>query len=485
MSVRSRFRLKSLGLAPRLVALAVLLASLAGGSIAFSIISSARTALRDEILEAHLALADMMAAQISEYVSDVRAEALDLAERPEVTSAFAMNDFTVLNDQLAKWQTRRQDKIDSFAIYSIDSIDGTPLANSRATRSSVAVASSINAISRAQAVETGQPVIGRALLSKTSGTPIVPIYVPVHSASGNVEGVFCATLSLEGLTRSLVSLQLAPNSRRSVMDNVTGDVLVSEDPTKILTSFTTGRNAASQAARNGERGTMENTRSVGEATLAAYTPVPDLRWAVLLQEPSSDAFAPIDGMTRQALIWVSAAMLLAGLLAAGLALTMVRPLRKLRTTAERMASGDLGRRTGVRSGDEIGALGHAFDRMAEQLQDSVEELTRQALSDTLTALPNRVLLRQRLENAIACGDHLALLVMDLDRCCRGWWASPSTWMVGWSPSASASALPEFPSTGLTRIRCCAAPTSRCTWRSTQAREGRCMRRSTIRTRPIA
>jgi len=120
-------------------------------------------------------------------------------------------------------------------------------------------------------------------------------------------------------------------------------------------------------------------------------------------------------MTRQALMWVGTAMLLAGLVAAGLAASMVRPLRALRATAERMAGGDLGRRTGVRRGDEIGDLGHAFDRMAEQLQDSVAELTRQALSDNLTTLPNRVLLRQRLEQAIASAHHVALLVMDLDR----------------------------------------------------------------------
>ena len=160
---------------------------------------------------------------------------------------------------------------------------------------------------------------------------------------------------------------------------------------------------------------MENVRSDGEATLAAYSPVPGLPWAVFLQEPSTAALAPIEAMTRQALMWVGLAVLLAGLVAAALAATMVRPLRRLRATAERMAGGELGRRTGVRRGDEIGDLGHAFDRMAEQLQDSVEELTRQALSDSLTSLPNRVLLRQRLEQAIASADDVALLVMDLDR----------------------------------------------------------------------
>ncbi len=67
----------------------------------------------------------------------------------------------------------------------------------------------------------------------------------------------------------------------------------------------------------------------------------------------------------------------------------------------------------MHTADEIDDLRHAFDRMAEQLHDSVEELTRQELSDNRTALPNRVLLRQRLEQTIATGGPLALLVKAL------------------------------------------------------------------------
>ena len=57
-----------MGLAPRLVALAVLVASLVGGSVAASVISSARAALRDEILGTQLVPADLIAGQIAGYV---------------------------------------------------------------------------------------------------------------------------------------------------------------------------------------------------------------------------------------------------------------------------------------------------------------------------------------------------------------------------------------------------------------------------------
>ena len=411
VTIPARFHLPQIGLAPRLVALAVLAASLAGGCVALSIISSARTSLRDEILHSHLVMADLMASQIASYVAEVETVTHDFAMHPDVRRAVESGDFDTLNTELAAWQANHRDKIDGLAVYSTD---GTMLATAHTNRVLVGGQNSNPELIQRVAA-SGQPARGLPLRSRTTGHPIIPIYAPVQAPGGHVEAVFAATLSLDSLTTALLSVQLAPHSRVSVTDNATGLTLVSEDLTRILRSETSGRNAASQLARAGERGAIENVRSDGEPTLATFSPVPGLAWGVLLQEASAQAFAPIESMTRQALVWVSLAMLLAAGIAASLAVSIVRPLRQLRTTAERMAGGDFGRRTAMRRRDEIGDLGRAFDRMAEQLQDSVEELTRQALSDNLTSLPNRVLLRQRLEQAIASERELALLVMDLDR----------------------------------------------------------------------
>jgi diguanylate cyclase (GGDEF)-like protein len=403
-------RMPHIGLAPRLIGLAAVAACLAGGTVAISVISTARQALRDDILQTHLIMADMVASQITQYVGSVENDAIDLAQRPEVLAAVQANDLTSVDPQLMHWLSNRREKVDSLSIYSTQ---GVMLATARANHT-LGATTAANAAIIQHVAATGETVQGQPLRASSSGAAIVPIYAPIRSDSGNVTAVLSETLSLDLLTRTLLSLQLTPGARISVHDRTSGVTLVNEDPRKILTTDTTGRNAASRASRAGERGMMESARSNGEATLASFAPVVGPDWTVLLQEPSSEAFAPIELMTRQGLAWLGAAMLLAGLVAAGLAMSMVRPLRTLRTTAERMANGDLGRRTGVRPGDEIGDLGHAFDRMAERLQHSVEALTHQALSDTLTTLPNRVLLHQRLSRAIASGDDLALLIIDLD-----------------------------------------------------------------------
>ena len=71
---------------------------------------------------------------------------------------------------------------------------------------------------------------------------------------------------------------------------------------------------------------------------------------------------------------VLGAVLLAGLLAFGLARVTTRPLEELGTAAARVASGDLGTVIEVRSQDEVGRLAGAFATMTEDLRDYVGQL---------------------------------------------------------------------------------------------------------------
>jgi two-component system OmpR family sensor kinase len=71
---------------------------------------------------------------------------------------------------------------------------------------------------------------------------------------------------------------------------------------------------------------------------------------------------------------------LAALFLGGLALFVLtglalRPLRRVTATAEEIAAGDLGRRTNVRSQDEVGRLASAFDRMIGRLEEAFSRVT--------------------------------------------------------------------------------------------------------------
>nr|WP_205861048.1 diguanylate cyclase [Planosporangium flavigriseum] len=74
-----------------------------------------------------------------------------------------------------------------------------------------------------------------------------------------------------------------------------------------------------------------------------------------------------------------AVVVLAGLLSVAaawwLARSTVRPLTELSRAVDRLASGDLGIRVPVRTGDEVGRLGTTFNRMAREMQDYLQALT--------------------------------------------------------------------------------------------------------------
>jgi diguanylate cyclase (GGDEF)-like protein len=98
---------------------------------------------------------------------------------------------------------------------------------------------------------------------------------------------------------------------------------------------------------------------------------------------------------------------------------MLRKFRALLRAADRMRSGDLKARTGIRHGEEeLSQLAHAFDDMANALQQREQKLQEQAISDPLTGLYNRRYLSEFLPRELARSGRnttpVAVILIDLD-----------------------------------------------------------------------
>lgn len=114
-----------------------------------------------------------------------------------------------------------------------------------------------------------------------------------------------------------------------------------------------------------------------------------------------------------------------------------QPLLRLHRLSQNVIeTGNYSLRADVSSQDELGQLGDAFNRMLSQieqrdlmmekqvsqrtleLQKLAEEFRYRALHDTLTGLPNRALLNEEFNRAVAhakrVGKHFAVLLLDLD-----------------------------------------------------------------------
>jgi two-component system OmpR family sensor kinase len=132
------------------------------------------------------------------------------------------------------------------------------------------------------------------------------------------------------------------------------------------------------------QGTLTGRRLTG-SELAAGIPIVSSGRRVgtlLIEGGTATTLGPLE---LEFLAQVNRAILIAGLLAGGIALLLgallvrqiTAPLGALRTAAERIASGDLAQRVEVRSGDEIGDLAQRFNSMAESLARA--ETTRRNL----------------------------------------------------------------------------------------------------------
>jgi len=103
----------------------------------------------------------------------------------------------------------------------------------------------------------------------------------------------------------------------------------------------------------------------------------------------------------------------------GIATRIAQPLRNLKSSVERIAAEDYEARVAVTSHDEIGLLGSAFNKMAEDLSVAAQRTEYLAYYDSLTTLPNRSMFSKLLNQAIRLarrdGKQLAVLFVDLDR----------------------------------------------------------------------
>ena len=133
----------------------------------------------------------------------------------------------------------------------------------------------------------------------------------------------------------------------------------------------------------------------GTEVLSAFESVDPPGWRVFVEEPLSEAFAPI-----QAAIWRTAVLLVVFLLVAIatsvlLARNLARPIEAIQVAAAKIGSGSLDQRIDVSSRDELGALADEFNRMAARLEASyagleqqVDERTRE-LADALAELDEK------------------------------------------------------------------------------------------------
>lgn len=268
----------------------------------------------------------------------------------------------------------------------------------------------------------GTTVIGEPMVSPASAQPILGMLAPVRDRNGLALGVLGGTteLAADDFLQHLQQARLGPSGSFLLISPARRQIIAGSDPAQLLMALPpAGADAMLDRALLGWRGNGVGQDQHGVAEIKAFASVPGTSWFVETRLPLATALPTVErarGLIARGTLVQAVVIFLLIVLAW---LWFFRPLRRAADQADKMTRGELPLSPlPVTRRDEVGYLTMAFNGLLARLHLHQAQLQHQAHHDVLTGLPNRMMLAERMQQALAhaCREQsgLALLYLDLD-----------------------------------------------------------------------
>jgi nitrogen fixation/metabolism regulation signal transduction histidine kinase len=195
----------------------------------------------------------------------------------------------------------------------------------------------------------------------------------LNQPSGWLVGEF----SLEEMWRMVDRIRIGDSGYAMVVA-ADGELIAHGDPDKkALVAQATNLSddplvAAARASRSETPVSLEYVDADGRNNLGAAARIPSLGWTVIVEQPTSEAYATAAQLRKQLMAAISIALL--GTIAVGFVFgrSFINPILKLKRGTQGVAAGQLDTRVDIRTGDEFAELGDAFNSMADRLVELQE-----------------------------------------------------------------------------------------------------------------
>jgi HAMP domain-containing protein len=212
--------------------------------------------------------------------------------------------------------------------------------------------------------------------------PYMRLAVPIEPFPGDVVGVLSAEVRLTYI-RDVITQVAVGQAGCAYVVSGEGDLLAHPDLSLVLQKRNLKHLKQVQMALDGTPGPfVAQPNLAGQQVLAAYAPIPSLGWVVLVEQPASEAYAPLHSSMLRTVVLLLFGLEISVLASFLISRRVVRPIAVLRQGAGRIGAGELDHRIDVRTGDELEALAVEFNRMAVHLQASHAGLEQQVEART-------------------------------------------------------------------------------------------------------
>ncbi len=350
------------------LALAALIPTLAIGALAFT---RTRADLEREVVRGNLALVRALGAGLDSTLQDAR-RSVEIAAAAWADGRVAAAPVDPADERAtARLLGRLERAIPVLARLAVVDSDGKVIAGDPLPAGVDLAARSFGGY------------VGDALF--VDGKPRVPLVVQARSRTGELVGFFVAEIDLGFVSDALAAARLGHGARVVVVDGQGTPVARSDGQPPGGPSWR-GRPAVDRALGAAAEGHLASGGTVAVfRNLASYQSLRGVRWAIVLEQPEDDAYAPAAATRRTTILVAVVALAAALLLGAWLATRLTRPLGALASRADAIARGDAAGPP-VRGPGEIGHLATRLDEMAVRIGERAELQAALARGDRLASV---------------------------------------------------------------------------------------------------
>jgi HAMP domain-containing protein len=225
---------------------------------------------------------------------------------------------------------------------------------------------------------TGERYVSEIYIDKTTSEPMIVMAVPIKDTFGDFHGTIAAEVNLKFMWDLVNDIKVG-NGGTAYVVNKQGNLIAFGDISRVLkgenvaqldevSKFVKGDVLVHEDNANMSKGIRGNTVVANHAHLGT----PD--WAVVVEMPAGEAYAPTISSAEVTILIVAANIMLVVLIGVYISRKITKPIISLRDAAKKIGMGSLNIKIKTATKNEIGELATSFNEMQRQLRISREEL---------------------------------------------------------------------------------------------------------------
>ena len=233
--------------------------------------------------------------------------------------------------------------------------------------------------------KSGVPVTFESVISRTTGTPVLVVSMPIKNETGHIVGVGMFAMHLESMSRQVQVTRLGKTGFAYVVDGQ-DRVIAHPDQTFASELRNFGAYPPVSALRQGHRGVIR-FKDEKQVAWRAHVDMMNIGWGIVVQQQEKELMSPRRVFEQMAMAIIGGSVLTLIILSWWVVRKTLHPIDILTQTVSGLTS-DKFRHTDLEAtrlntfdirsrNDEIGLLAHSFYDMSVQLQGTLSSLQQE------------------------------------------------------------------------------------------------------------